>query len=196
MAKIEEWICLYTCLAICAISLGLIIWDVSLVRDTLEKNDFDSYHLWIFGMSLTVTIVWFFLLILIYKCCKGKSKRGICTLILICCGPNLLLWNILGCVVELFENQEYFTNLVSNDSKVFMSYFNWIILYIFSIACTCVLFILLIVKACEDFRLKSLKKRQQQIKSEMELLIRGICFICLDHFVKSENIRELYCGHC
>ena len=191
--------CCWTFVVVCGISTMLIKWDINAIRDWQSLESFSYPHLWTLGMSITLSIAWFSLPILIalLACRIDRVAKVIGTMLLICCGPNLLLWNILGCVIGAFEFQDFCVskeNCSLDPMVIAMKIFTWGLLYLVSIACNWGL-LSIIVTACKDLRLKQRMKKWRQVKSIGEVLVGSSCAICLDNFVKGEKIRELDCKH-
>ena len=191
--------CCWTAIVIFGISSMLIKWDINAISDWQSMEIFSFSNLWTLGMSITLTIAWFSLpiLIILLACRIDKIAKIIGVLLLVCCGPNLFVWNVLGCIIGAFEFKDFCVAKEScslDPMVIAMKIFTWGLLFLISFACNWGLFTL-IVAACKDMKLKEKMKRWRQVKNKGEILIESTCSICLDNFVKGEKVRELDCKH-
>lgn len=191
--------CCWTLVVVCGISIMLVKWDISAVSDWQDLDNFSLPHFWTLGMSLTLTVAWFSLPILITFLAfrYDRIAKIIGILLLICCGPNLFIWNVIGLIINAFEFKDFCLNQenCSADPMVIaMKIFTWGLLFLVSLACNWGLFVI-ILSACKDLKLRSRIKKWRQVRLKGEVLIDSTCSICLDNFVKGEKIRELDCKH-
>lgn len=191
--------CCWTFVVICGISTMLIKWDINAITDWQNLDNFSFPHLWTLGMSITLTIAWFSLPILItlLACRADRAAKIVGVMLLICCGPNLFIWNVMGCAIGAFEFSDFCVakdNCSLDPMVIAMKIFTWGLLFLISLACNWGLFSIMIA-ACKDLRLKAKIRKWRQTKSKGEALIESSCSICLDEFIKGEKIRELDCRH-
>jgi Ring finger domain len=191
--------CCWTLVVMIGISTMLIKWDIDTIHDWNSLEPFSYSVLWNLGMSLTLTVAWFSLPILVTLliCRADKLAKFVGVMLLFCCGPNLFIWNIIGCSIGAFEFKDFCVakdNCSLDPMVIAMKIFVWGVLFVISFICDWGLFSILI-SVCKSLRLKSKMKRWRQVKSKGEILIESTCSICLDNFVKGEKIRELDCKH-
>lgn len=191
--------CCWTLVVVCGISIMLVKWDISAISAWQDVEGFSYSEFWTLGMSLTLTIAWFSLPVLItflaFRFDRVAKMIGV--LLLVCCGPNLLIWNVIGLCIDAFEFKDFCLNqenCKTDPMVIAMKIFTWGLLILVSLACNWGLFVI-VVAACKDFKLKSRIRRWRQVKLKGEILIDSTCSICLDNFVKGEKIRELDCKH-
>lgn len=191
--------CCWTFIIICGISTLLIKWDISAISNWFSDSSSSLPELWTLGMSISLTIAWFTLPILIalliYQ--RDRVAKVIGVLLLLCCGPNLLIWNIMGCIINAFEFKDFCiqkSDCSLDPMVITMKIFTWGLLFIVSIVCNWGFFTI-ILETCKNLRLKNRLKKWRQVQCKGQILIESTCSICLDNFAEGEKVRILKCKH-
>ncbi|CAG9318744.1 unnamed protein product [Blepharisma stoltei] len=192
-----------TVVLIAGISVALVRWDIDTYQQwkTAEELTSHDYYglIWSLGMCLTISLVWFSLplLVVTLACRLIKIAQCIGIFLLVCGGPNLLLWNILGCIIGSFEFKDFCISKNDCDTDfmvIVMRSITWGFLYIISFICSYGLW-RIILDSIKGLRLKSKVKNWRTASRAGEKLLDHTCSICLDHFGVNEKIRELTCKH-
>jgi hypothetical protein len=172
------------------ITLTLIKWDIEALlslqpRSLVSTKEYNK-EIWDIGMSLTVTLAWLLipLMLAFIACNYRRAANALGVLLLLLGGPNLLAWNILGCVVGTLEYQEFcLTDSNCDDDYVVlaMKIVTWSLLYFIAGISLYGLYSLC-KSIVSDRRLARKMKRWRNTKKLEEELLEGTCTICLDNY--------------
>lgn len=185
------------------ITYELIQYDLQLFysfnTNRLLSSSDSSVEIWSIGMSLTFTLSWVLFLILVVTVrLYGRLANILGGLLLVLIGPNLLFWNIYGCIAGALTNRQVCRdNALCNNQLLVktLTIFIWSLLYL--VACIGLTGIGCIVAyIVRKLRITRRFKRWRNTHILGQELIEVTCSICLDNFIAGQRIRTLpRCGH-
>lgn len=182
----------------------VVVWDADVIMhwQTWGSVETMAYflQLWSLAMCMTLTVAWYStpLMTIFVACGCERVANFFGFLILLACGPNLLAWNVFGCLINAITYEDYCTKQTPCDEDLFVAFMKtstWLLLYLISMLCTASIY-LIVVNYCKDRRVhKQVKKWRSKSTLSAELLTET-CSICLDNYRAGEMTRVLpKCKH-
>lgn len=183
------------------VSMILIQWDI----ESVEKWSADAAplaflaQLWAIVMCFMVTYAWFSIpLVLLLVCLRLKRlAQFVGHSLLFLFGPNLLLWNILGCVSNAISYKGYckHKDCEGDVMVITLTITTWVFFYSFA-GIFCYIEVLIVKKWVAGRRLRNRVKNWRKNAKGGKALLGATCSICLDGFKAGEKIDELVeCKH-
>ena len=183
------------------ISVILIEWDISVVTAWSEELSGLDYlgQAWLLATCLMITYLWFSIPITIcFICCNCLLPiRWIGYSLLFIFGPNLLLWNIIGCICDTIEYKGFCKSgdCQGNILVIVLKTITWLLFYAVAVLLTSVL----LVPVCRYIRDAKQRNRVKKWRNKSQtgiMLLEMSCPICLDGFLKGEKLQTLStCNH-
>lgn len=196
----------YSCCCSVVVMIGistiLVQWDI----ENVEKLSADGVslallaQLWAIVMCFMATYAWFSIpVVLLLVCLEWKClAQFVGHSLIVLFGPNLLLWNILGCISNAINYKGYCKHKDSceGDVMVFaLTITTWVFFYLLA-GIFCYIEVFIVKKCLAKRRLRSRVKNWRKNAKGGKALLGTTCSICLDGFKAGENVDELVeCKH-
>jgi hypothetical protein len=167
----------------------LVSWDIDVIEqfkgaDLVGTQEY-LREIWEVAMCLTVTLAWFTLPVMISclacRCHSATTVFGVFLLIL--GGPNMMVWNVIGCIVGALKFSEFCFTKSDCDMDFMvltMKVGTWALLYLISAVCLYGLYSM-VKNFFSDLRLHNRMKRWRNTKKLGDVLLDTACSICLDN---------------
>lgn len=103
--------CCCSLIMLIGISVAIFWWDVNVIQDWSEDKRGLDYlgQVWLLATCLMVNYLWFSLPVIIFlrrfDCMTALRRMGWSLFIIF--GPNLMLWNVIGCVCDTIQYNGY-----------------------------------------------------------------------------------------
>jgi hypothetical protein len=171
------------------ITYELFAYDLNSIKKLLSSNPISShernFEIWNVGMSISLSVIWvLFMTLIVISRSHPRTSLKVLVLLLVLSGPNLLGWNIFGCIIGSLHNYDACTTSVLCRSKVLnkiMRILTWVLLFFInfvSILALCCMF----VHFVRSLRLDRRIKKWRNTHTLGQELIEATCTICLDNY--------------
>ncbi len=144
-----------------------------------------NLEIWNVGMSISLSLIWVLIMaIVVLSRSNPRTSLKVLVLLLILSGPNLLGWNIFGCIIGSLNNYDDCTTSILCKSEILnmiMRIIAWVLLFfinfvsILGLCCMLVYFI-------RSLRLDRRIKNWRNTHTLEQELIEAACTICLDNY--------------
>lgn len=171
------------------ITYELFAYDLNSLKKLLSSSPVSSHELnfeiWNVGMSISLSLIWvLFMAIIVTSRSNPRTSLKVLVLLLFLSGPNLLGWNIFGCIIGSLHNYDACTTSVLCKSELLnkiMRILTWVLLFFInfvSILALCCMF----VHFVRSLRLDRRFKKWRNTHTLGQELLEATCTICLDNY--------------